>query len=84
MIFSRPVVDLISERFSCRAYAKAPIPDEKRIRLSAAALAVRSGPLGSALRFRLIAADSDDGTALKGLGTYGFIRDPAGFIAGAA
>jgi nitroreductase len=84
MIFSRPVVDLIMERFSCRTYAKEPIPEEKRIALGGAALAARTGPFGSTLRFQLIAAEPGDSTALKGLGTYGAIRDPAGFIVGAA
>ncbi len=42
-----------------------------------------AGPLGSSLRFTLIAAEKEDGAALKGLGTYGFIRNPAGFILGA-
>jgi hypothetical protein len=42
-----------------------------------------AGPLGTSLRFCLVAADQGDSTALKGLGTYGFIRNPAGFIIGA-
>jgi nitroreductase len=84
MLLSRPVADLIVERFSCRAYARTPIPEDTRRTLAAAAGATRTGPFGSALRFQLIAAAADDSSLLRGLGTYGFIRDPAGFIAGAA
>jgi len=42
------------------------------------------GPLGTALRFKLLAAFESDRRALRGLGTYGFIRGATGFIAGAA
>ena len=41
------------------------------------------GPLGSAVRFGLIAASSDDESALKRLGTYGFIKGATGFLVGA-
>ena len=42
-----------------------------------------SGPFGSPLRLQLIAAEEGDRKALKGLGTYGFIKNAQGFIAGA-
>ncbi len=41
------------------------------------------GPFGNRCRYALLAATSEDSSALKGLGTYGFIRGAAGFIAGA-
>ena len=41
------------------------------------------GPLGSAARFGLIAAEPDDASALRRLGTYGFIKGATGFIVGA-
>jgi hypothetical protein len=84
MIHSAPITETIGARFSCRAYAKQPIPEDQRRALGQAADALRTGPLGSALRFRLVVAAEGDSEALKGLGTYGFIRDPGGFIVGAA
>ncbi|MBN1397261.1 MAG: nitroreductase family protein, partial [Bacteroidetes bacterium] len=41
------------------------------------------GPLATKARFELIAATENDTKSLKGLGTYGFIKNPAGFIVGA-
>jgi hypothetical protein len=45
--------------------------------------ASQSGPLGSRPRFSLVAATGQDRGALRGLGTYGFIRGASGFILGA-
>lgn len=52
--------------------------------MSRCAAAVKVGPLGTSLRFTLVAAAAGDSQALKGLGTYGLIKNPAGFIIGAA
>jgi hypothetical protein len=41
------------------------------------------GPLGSDVRFGLIAASPDDAGALRRLGTYGFIKGATGYIVGA-
>ncbi len=41
------------------------------------------GPLGTHARFELVAATQDDRQSLKGLGTYGFVKNPTGFIIGA-
>ena len=41
------------------------------------------GPLGNPLRFRLAAATEESAEALKGLGTYGFVRGASAFIVGA-
>ena len=43
----------------------------------------RRRPLGNRCRFTLVAATQDDRDALKGLGTYGFIKGATGFIVGA-
>jgi nitroreductase len=84
MSFTVPVADLIRRRFSCREYLPEPIPVDKRRALSAAAAAAGPGPLGTRPRFQLIAAEDGDATALRGLGTYGFIRGAAGFLIGAS
>jgi len=44
---------------------------------------LRTGPMGTPLRFNLVAATEQDRDSLKGLGTYGFIRGASGFIVGA-
>jgi nitroreductase len=84
VIFSQPVPELIRRRFSCRSYAPEPIGAPERKQLEEALAAAISGPLGSRLRFRLIAATTQDNQSLRGLGTYGFIRGATGFIIGAA
>jgi nitroreductase len=84
IVFSQPVPDLIRRRFSCRSYASEPIGKPEREQLDAALAAAVRGPLGSPLRFRLIAATAEDNQSLRGLGTYGFIRGATGFIIGAA
>lgn len=83
--FNQPVTALIRQRFSCRTYTTTPIAPAERARLEAfvTGTGCTRGPLGSTLRLRLIAAGEEDRQALKGLGTYGFIRNPAGFILGA-
>lgn len=82
--FSAPISEIIQQRYSCRAYDKRPIAPEQAGRLAAFARGVTRGPLGAALRFELAVAQEDDARALRGLGTYGLIRNPAGFIIGAA
>ena len=83
-LFNRPVIEIIRQRYSCRAYDKTPIAAEQARQLAAFAEAIVSGPLGAPLRFRLAVAQEQDPKALRGLGTYGLIRNPAGFIIGAA
>ena len=78
-------MEIIESRFSCRSYSndlsrKFVSLEERCGRLTESN---GSGPLGTSLRFCLVAADDGDSTVLKGLGTYGFIRNPAGFIIGA-
>ncbi len=84
LAFNNPVTEIIKQRYSCRAYARAPIVPEQAEQLSQCAAAVTAGPLGTPLRFTLVAAAAGDSRALRGLGTYGLIKNPAGFIIGAA
>ena len=83
MEYSQPASQLIPRRFSCRTYAPDPIGAGERRRLEEAMAAAVSGPLGSRMRFRLIAATEEEAGSLRGLGTYGFIRGATGFIIGA-
>lgn len=78
-----PITQLISRRFSCRKYAREPIADEKQEKLTNFLDALPPAPFGSRPRFGLVAAQENDSQALRGLGTYGFIRNPSGFVVGA-
>jgi nitroreductase len=84
MIYGRPVTELIRRRFSCRTYDPRPIEVQDRRSLEAFTAAITAGPLGSVLRFQLLAATEEDRNSLRGLVTYGFIQGETGFIAGAA
>jgi hypothetical protein len=44
---------------------------------------LEAGPLGNPCRFSLLAATQEDRAALKGLGTYGFIKGATAFVLGA-
>ncbi|OGO28180.1 MAG: hypothetical protein A2Z16_08120 [Chloroflexi bacterium RBG_16_54_18] len=81
--FSKPVEQVIRKRYSCRAYALEPIEDEKKRNLLHFIRDIGSGPFGNSSRFTLISATPSERNSLKGLGTYGFIRDASGFIIGA-
>src|SRR5512136_2545589 len=83
MLYSRPVTEIIEKRFSCRICTGALITEEEQRRLSDFVSAISVGPLGAPVRFKLIAATEKDLKALKGLGTYGFIKGAKGFIVGA-
>jgi hypothetical protein len=83
MSFSRPVTEIIRKRTSSRSYLDRPIEEEKRQLLAGYLTSTTSGPLGTRARFTLVAATEQDSKALRGLGTYGFIRGAAGFVIGA-
>ena len=77
-------MEAVKQRRSCRTYQKKPVAADLLGQLETFAASIKNGPFGAPLRFALIAATDQDPQVLKGLGTYGFIKDPAGFIAGAA
>lgn len=80
----KPVTEVIRQRFSCRTYLDQPIDEQRQRRLTEFLAANPVGPLGTRARFALVAATPDDQEALRGLGTYGFIKGATGFIVGAA
>jgi nitroreductase len=82
--YHQPIAEIIGRRFSCRSYLPRPIEPELRDQLSKLLSASAIGPLGTRARFELVSATEQDLTALKGLGTYGFIKGASGFIIGAA
>lgn len=76
-------MDAMRRRRSCRSCEKEPIAADLRASLEKAMQEHTTGPFGSVGRFTLLATTESDTKALKGLGTYGFVRNPAGFILGA-
>jgi len=82
LIFNKPITDIINQRFSCRSYSKDPITPEIQKALGKCARSIQSGPLGTPLRFDLAALELNNQASLKGLGTYGLIKNPTGFLVG--
>jgi nitroreductase len=82
--FSHRVQDIIRNRTSVRTYQKRPLELADVTKIRTLLYELNRGPMGSSVRFELVAAKDGDTDALKGFGTYGFIRHPAGFIVGAA
>jgi nitroreductase len=83
MPYMTPITDLIARRTSVRAYTTQLIEPDKAARLNAFLASPPAGPFGTPMRFTLVTAKAGDAEALKGLGTYGQIKHPAGFIIGA-
>ena len=81
--FSKPVVEIIRQRSSCRTFLEQPIEPCLERQLIDFAAALGPGPLGGTARFQLIAADPDDSASLRQLGTYGFIKGATTFLVGA-
>ena len=77
-----PISELVEKRYSCRTYIDRPIEDADRQALAEFLGSLKTGPFGSRVRFALVAATGEDRAALKGLGTYGFIKDAPGFLVG--
>lgn len=75
-------MDTIKKRYSCRSYTGEGLSDTDREKLEGIIKRSVPGPFGNSPVFKLIAAEPGDSESLKGLGTYGFIRKPAGFIVG--
>jgi nitroreductase len=79
---SKPITEIINQRFSCRTYSKTPIDIPILEQLEEFCTKTTTGPFGTKSRFDIVASRDGDSEILKGLGTYGFIQDPAGFIIG--
>jgi nitroreductase len=81
--FSKPIAEIIRQRYSCRTYLARPIDRQLQARLADDAADLGPGPFGGRARFVLAASDGADFQALRRLGTYGFIKGATGFIIGA-
>ena len=83
MKFNQPIPHLVRIRFSCRTYQSTPLSKQHLKKLDQFIASCGLSPFDSRPRFKIIAAKESDSQALRGLGTYGFIKNPAGFIIGA-
>lgn len=83
MIFDLSPAQLIRQRHSCRTYQQRPLEKSDLAALERFAEEWKVGPLGNPVRYHIAAASPADSTALKNLGTYGFIKDPTAFLIGA-
>ncbi|NQS91499.1 MAG: nitroreductase family protein [Chloroflexi bacterium] len=43
---------------------------------------LQEGPFSNRIRIKIVSAQDNDGQQIRGLGTYGFIKNPTGFIIG--
>lgn len=80
--FSRPVLDLMAQRISCRTYQPVPLAAEKLSQLEACLKQPVVYPFPGTVRFALL----DNGQAAvqaQKIGTYGTIRGARYYIAGA-
>ncbi len=82
-IFSKPITEVILQRYSCRAFAAQPVDATRQEQLQRYMDSLPPGPFGSKPRFKLVAATEAERQSLRGLGTYGFIQGATGFIIGA-
>jgi nitroreductase len=83
MQYQKPVNDLIAERISIRSYLNTPVASHTRAELEACLTEATQGPLGSSMRFMFIGATDENRQELKGLMTYGMIKNPMGYVIGA-
>ena len=84
MITTAPITTIIQRRYSCRDYDSTPLEEENRQALLRYIEELPPGPFNKSSRFALVAASDGDRSALRGLGTYGTIKNPPAFIIGAS
>lgn len=75
--------EIIPQRYSCRIYQDTAISARHQDHLQQFISNLGTGPFGTPQRFALVAATEEDRSALKKLGTYGYIKNPPGFVVGA-
>jgi nitroreductase len=84
MKYTNSIFDIIPGRKSVRSYAGVPVEEGVLGKIEDFLQRLPDPPLRSKTRFILASAVEGDAEALRGLGTYGVIHKPAGFVIGAA
>lgn len=80
MEFTTDIQTLIRQRYSCRTYAQTQLSADDLDILRTTAINCQAGPYGNRVRTEIISASRENTAELKRLGTYGFIKNPMGFI----
>ena len=81
---TKPIAELVRARYSCRTYTGTPLEQAQRAALEKAFGNLPDGPFSGSNRFSLAAAQAEDHRELRGLVTYGFIKDAPAYILGAS
>lgn len=76
-------MDIIKRRRSVRTYDGKPVKAEKIKALEDYIVANGKGPFGNSVRFLVVDVTESEKDELKSLGTYGIIKGPRMFLAGA-
>jgi len=76
------ITDKIKVRRSVRTYKKENLTKEIQELVNKTLSEISHGPLESTVRFKLKSSSENQSSELKGLGTYGFIKNPPAFIVG--
>jgi nitroreductase len=84
MKYSNSIFDIIPRRKSVRSYSGKPVAEAVLRKIEDTLKCLPDPPLRSKSRFMVASAAEGDAEALRGLGTYGVIHKPAGFVIGAA
>ena len=79
-MYGKPVRNLTESRISVRSYETVSLKEEEKEEFGKFLDTIGKGPFGNDLKYKLIAAEENSSEKLKGLGTYGWIRNPRGFL----
>ncbi len=77
------IFEVIEKRYSVRSYSSKEIEKDKLQKIKDYFDENRKGPLGSDVRFEIVDATGYEQDELKKLGTYGLVKGPRVFMAGA-
>ena len=83
MTKNQSIMEVIQKRYSCRTFKGEPLTGQALLFLNQLGADNWSTPFRNVLRFQRIAGTKESMEAMKGIGTYGVIKAPAGFIVGA-
>jgi hypothetical protein len=76
------LLEAIKARYSCRTFTGQPLSNADRSKIIELIDQSSVGLFDNKVTLKLIASEPGDADSLKGLGTYGFIKKPSGFIVG--
>jgi nitroreductase len=81
MEFSKPVTEIIRQRFSCRTYQEQVVPAGIKDKILSYSRENSVGPFGGSVRLHII--ENLELASDEQIGTYGFISGASAFLAGA-